>query len=61
MIKVKGHSNLFKTENGAVVLSDPNLSEEIRIKREEKAKIQNLESRLDRIENLLERLIDNGK
>lgn len=60
---VDGHNNLVRNmNNGAVINTDTAGARAFRAKRErelaEKARIDNLESRLDRIEQLLMRLVD---
>ena len=60
---VAGHKNLVRNmANGAVINTDTAGLREFKKKRErelaEKERINNLESRLDRIEELLMRLVD---
>ena len=58
MIRVKDHTNLFKTDEGVVVIKDPQLQKRIDNKRREKERITTLESKVDNIEFLLKQLIE---
>lgn len=58
MKKVKGHSDLYKNEIGAVVNTDYGAFLRAKERKAEKQKINNLEQRLDRLENLLTRLLE---
>ena len=57
MKRIEGHSNLYKTETGAVVNTDYSAFLRAKERKREKQKINNLEQRLNRIEDLLERLL----
>lgn len=59
MRKVQGHSNLYKTESGAIVNTDRSAYLRAKERKAEKQKINNLENRLEKIESLLERLLEN--
>lgn len=58
MRKIQGHSNLRKTESGAVINTDRSAYLAAKQRKAEKSKINNLEERLNRIESLLERLLE---
>lgn len=57
MIKVEGHTNLYKG-NGAVINTDWKAYERAKLKKKEKQRVENLENRLDKIETLLMRLLN---
>ena len=57
MKRVEGHSNLYKNETGAVVNTDYSAFLRAKERKREKQKINNLEERLTKIEDLLERLL----
>lgn len=61
MRKIEGHSNLFKTIDGAIVNMEKGLYEKILARKEKEKRLQTVEDRLNRIEELLERLIDGNK
>ena len=61
MIKVEGHNALYRNEKGAIVNADWSAYEKAKKRKKERERISQLENRLDRIENLLERLIDVNK
>ena len=61
MIKVEGQSSLYRKDNGAIVNVDWSAYEKAKQRKKEKERMSQLENRLDRIENLLERLIDVNK
>jgi len=58
MIKVEGQSSLYKTNSGAVVNADWKAYEKAKERKKEKERLSELENRLGRIEELLERLIN---
>lgn len=58
MNNVQGHSNLLKLKNNGVVNTDMSAYYSAKKRKEEKLKLESLENRLDRIEKLLERLIN---
>lgn len=58
MIKVEGHSNLYKKDS-AVVNTDYSAFVRAKERKQEKQKIQSFDERLTRIEELLERLVTN--
>ena len=58
MQRIKGHSNLYKNETGAVVNTDYSAFLRAKERKREKGRINNLESRLEKIESLLTRLLD---
>jgi len=60
MKKVEGHNNLYKNGN-VVVNTDYNAYLKAKERKKEKQKVNDLENRLNRIEELLERLIDVNK
>lgn len=60
MKRVEGYSGLYKKGN-AVVNTDYQAFLKAKERKKEKQKVSELESRLDRIEELLERLIDVNK
>ena len=57
MKKVEGHANLFK-DNHSVVNADWKSYEKAKQRKREKDRVMNLEQRMERIESLLERLLD---
>jgi hypothetical protein len=57
MQKVEGHTGLYKKGN-AVVNTDYSAFLRAKERKKEKQKVNELENRLNRIEELLERLID---
>lgn len=59
MKRVQGHSNLYKTETGAVVNTDYSAYLRAKERKAEKNRINNLEDRLEKIESLLTRLLEN--
>ena len=58
MIKVEGHSSLYKNKSGAIVNTDWSAYEKAKQRKKEKERMSQLENRLDRIESLLEKLIN---
>lgn len=56
MQKVKGHHNLFK-KNGAVVNADVKAYEAAKKRKAEKQRLDLIEERLDRITDLLEKVL----
>ena len=57
MKKIDGHPSLAKNENGVILNTDYDAFVRAKERKKEKQKVQLLEERLERIENLLERLI----
>lgn len=57
MPNIKGHPYLEK-RNGAIINTDPSLRSNILKRREEQRRMKEMEDRLNRIENLLERLVE---
>lgn len=60
MRKVTGHHNLYKDENGVVVVKEKGLLEKIQKRKQKELRMDALEDRLNRIEYMLERLIRDG-
>lgn len=60
MMKVEGHHSLYKKPSGAVVNTDMKAYESAKKKKAEKQRLIDVENRLERIEKLLERIV-NGK
>jgi hypothetical protein len=58
MIKVEGHHGLYKANNGAVLNTDIKAYEKAKEKKKEKQRVSEMENRLDRIEKMLERLLN---
>jgi DNA/RNA endonuclease YhcR with UshA esterase domain len=58
MIRVKGHSNLYKTSQGAIVNTDYDAFVRAKKRKSEKDKINMIEQRLDNLESLLTRLLE---
>lgn len=58
MRKISGHSGLYKTETGAVITRDHKLYEHAKKKIEDKKRLENLENKMNRIEELLEKLVN---
>lgn len=58
MKRIDGHNNLYKNEIGAVVNTDMRAFHKAKEKKKEKQRVDMLESKLERIESLLEKLID---
>jgi len=58
MRKVEGHSHLYKNQSGAVVTTDWSVYERAKARKAREKKIDEMDDRLTRIEQLLERLID---
>ena len=56
-MKIKGHSNLEK-RNGAVINTNWKVYEAAKKRKEEKTRIDNLENKINKIESLLEKLIE---
>lgn len=56
-IKVRGHSNLIK-KDAAVLSTDWKVYEAAKKRRAEKERIDNLENKINRIESLLEKLVE---
>ena len=61
MNRVEGHSNLYKKEGGVVVNTDYDAFLRAKEKKKEKQRVIDMENRLNRIEELLERLLDVNK
>lgn len=61
MRKIEGHSNFFKTIDGAIVNMEKGLFEKIKKRKEKEKRMEVIEDRLNRIELLLERLVDGNK
>lgn len=61
MKRVDGHSHLAKTENGAVVVTDPNLKKKVNKLRAEKKKFESMEKQLNTLQNQLEMLMEQLK
>jgi len=57
-MRVKGHSNLSKKEQGVVVNTNKTAYAEAMKRKEKEKRFEEMENRLSRIEQLLERLID---
>jgi len=57
-MKVEGHHSLYKNSSGAVINTDKQAYQKAIEKKKEKQRMVEVESRLERIEKLLERLID---
>ena len=53
MKRVEGHSTLAKMDNGAVIVTDKKLYERAKRNKAERERLNNLESRMERIEALL--------
>lgn len=60
MRKVENHHNLYKGNHGVVVNTDLSTYEKAKERKREKQRINEMEDRMIRIEQMLERLI-NGK
>ena len=58
MIKIEGHHNLYKSSSGAVINIDKKAYQKAVERKKEKQKMNQIEERLDKIEKLLERLLD---
>lgn len=56
-MRIKGHSNLEK-RNGAVINTNWKVYEAAKKRKDEKTRIDNLENKINRIESLLEKLIE---
>jgi|TARA_R100000951_G_scaffold115611_2_gene124259 hypothetical protein len=56
-MRIKGHSNLEK-RNGAVLNTNWKVYEAAKKRKEEKSRLDNLENKINRIENLLEKLVE---
>lgn len=56
-MKIKGHSNLEK-RNGAVINTNWKVYEAAKKRKDEKTRIDNLENKINKIESLLEKLIE---
>ena len=56
--KVEGHSGLVKSSSGAVVNVDPLAYERAKKKKKERQRLDNLEQRMENIENLLIQLVN---
>ena len=61
MQRVEGHSNLYKKEGSVVVNTDYDAFLRAKQKKKEKQRVNDMENRLNRIEELLERLLDVNK
>ena len=61
MNRVEGHSNLYKKEGNVIVNTDYNTFLKAKERKKEKQRVIDMESRLNRIEELLERLLDVNK
>jgi hypothetical protein len=61
MRRVEGHSNLYKKEGNVIVNTDYNTFLKAKERKKEKQRVIDMESRLNRIEELLERLLDVNK
>lgn len=59
MKKIEGH-NLYKNDSGAVVFTDKKKFEQAKQKKLEKNKLEVLEQRMERIEQLILRLVENN-
>ena len=58
MKRIEGHSNLAKNNTGAVVMTDSKAYERAKSKKAEKQRLNDLENRMDRIEQLLIQLVN---
>ena len=58
MKKVEGFSSLYKKSDGAVVNTDMSAYHAAKKRKQEKQRLNNVEDRLERIEQLLERLLN---
>ena len=56
-VKVRGHSNLIKRD-AAVITTDWKIYEAAKKRRAEKERIDNLENKINRIESLLEKVVE---
>ena len=61
MNRVEGHSNLYKKEGNVVVNTDYSTFLKAKERKKEKQRVNDMENRLNRIEELLERLLDVNK
>ena len=61
MKRVDGYSHLAKTENGAVVITDPNLKKKVNKLRTEKKKFELMEKQLQAVQRQLEQVMEQLK
>ena len=58
MKRIEGHSDLVKTESGAVITVNETVYERAKKKKLERERLNNLENKMERIEKLLEQLVN---
>jgi hypothetical protein len=58
-MKVQGHSDLIK-RNGAVINTNQKVYEAAKKRKADKDRLDNLENKINRIESLLEKLVENN-
>lgn len=58
LLKVEGHGGLAKNSSGAIVAIDPKAYERAKKKKAERERLNTLEERMERIENLLLQLVN---
>jgi len=58
-MKVQGHSDLIK-RNGAVINTNQKVYEAAKKRKADKNRLDNLENKINRIESLLEKLVENN-
>jgi hypothetical protein len=58
MYKVEGHSNLIKSNSGAVITTDKKAYERAKARKLEKNRLEELENRMKTIETLLTQLVN---
>ena len=58
MKRVEGHIDLAKTDNGAVLLTDPKAYLRAKKNKAERERLNKLEDKMERIENLLLQLVN---
>lgn len=61
MLKVENHHNLFKTNTGAVVNADKRAYERAKARKADKERVSELEEKVERLERMLERILDGSK
>ena len=57
--RVKGHSDLIK-RNGAIINTNQKIYEAAKKRKADKDRLDNLEHKINRIESLLEKLVENN-
>jgi hypothetical protein len=61
MVKVQNHHSLYKTTSGAVINTDQKAYDKAKERKREKERMNNLESKIERLEMILEKIVNGNK